>query len=104
MAGTTASAHIAHPDRFFINGEWARPSSTAQIEVMNSATEELFLSVAEALEADVNAAVAAARHAFDYGPWPRLSHAARAAYLRAIAADLGRRGHALGPEETVGGK
>ena len=34
---------------------------------------------------DVEAAVAAARHAFDHGPWPRMSAAERARVLRRIA-------------------
>ena len=66
--------YIRHPDRFFIGGEWVEPSSTARIDVRDSATEEVFLSVAEAQVEDVDRAVAAARKAFDHGPWPRLSH------------------------------
>jgi acyl-CoA reductase-like NAD-dependent aldehyde dehydrogenase len=61
------------------------PSTSRKIDVINSGTEELFVSVAEAQEADVDRAVAAARKAFDLGPWPRLSHAERAQYLRALA-------------------
>lgn len=72
-------------DRFYIGGEWVRPSSDAVIEVIDPATEELFFRVAEAREADMARAVAAARTAFDAGPWPTLTHAERAAYLRAIA-------------------
>jgi len=81
-------APIKHPDRFFIEGSWAVPSSAAKIDVINSATEELFVRVAEAQQPDVERAVAAARRAFDRGPWPRMKHAERAAYLRAIARDL----------------
>ena len=68
----------------------------SKINVINCATEELFLSVAEAQEADVNRAVAAARAAFDHGPWPLMSHAERAGYLKAspvnssFAARLGK--------------
>src|SRR5437016_4314559 len=76
---------LAHRDRFLIGGEWVRPSSAATIDVIDSATEDLFVTVAEAKEADVQRAVAAARRAFDEGPWPKLSHAERAEYLRAFA-------------------
>ena len=41
-------------------------------------------------------AVAAARQAFDEGPWPRLTHAERAEYLRALAAGLEERNDVLG--------
>jgi acyl-CoA reductase-like NAD-dependent aldehyde dehydrogenase len=91
----TASAPIKHPDRFFIDGAWAPPSSKSKIDVINSGTEELFVSVAEAQADDVNRAVAAARQAFDRGPWPRMKHAERAKYLRAIASELDKRTDAL---------
>src|SRR5262245_20312774 len=88
MSASDATAPIKHPDRFFIDGAWVPPSSAAKINVVNSATEELFASVAEAQEADVRRAVAAARQAFDRGPWPRMRHAERAGYLRAIANEI----------------
>jgi len=87
---------LRHADRFFIGGDWVRPSSDAVIKVIDPANEELFLSVAEAKEADMARAVGAARQAFDHGPWPRLSHAERAEYLRAIAAGLRERAEDLG--------
>ena len=91
MTPISSTAPIKHPDRFFINGEWSPSSSSAKIDVINCATEERFVSVAEAQEADVNAAVAAARKAFDRGPWPRMSHAERGSYLKAIARELSAR-------------
>lgn len=79
---------LQHPDRFFIGGRWVEPSSSATIDVIDSATELPFMTVAEAQAADVDRAVAAARQAFDEGPWPRLSPAERAEYLRAIGAEV----------------
>jgi acyl-CoA reductase-like NAD-dependent aldehyde dehydrogenase len=61
------------------------------IEVSDSATEEIFLRVAEAREPDMSRAVAAARVAFDDGPWPRMTHGERAEFLRGIAAGLRER-------------
>src|SRR5215471_8524289 len=85
MSTATTQQHIRHPDRFFIGGEWVKPSSSSRIDVRDSATEEVFLSVAEAQVEDVDRAVAAARNAFDRGPWPRMSHKERAAWLEKIA-------------------
>ena len=82
------AATILHADRFFIDGDWVAPSSDAQITVVNPATEEVFVKVAEARAADVERAVSAARAAFDRGPWPRMSHKERAGYLREIAKRL----------------
>jgi betaine-aldehyde dehydrogenase len=82
------AAPIRNPDLFFIRGEWAKPSGPGKIEVFDSATEELLVSVAEARPADIEAAVAAAREAFDRGPWPELTHAERANFLRAIGREV----------------
>ena len=68
-----AGAGPRHGDRFFIGGQWVSPVSDARIEVIDSATEEVFLSVAEAQAEDIARAVTAAREAFDHGPWPRMT-------------------------------
>ena len=86
------SVPIRHPDRFFIGGQWVTPSSDATIDVIDSGTEEVYFTVAEAQAADIAGPSAAAREAFDNGPWPRLTHAERAGYLRA----LGGRGRQAG--------
>ncbi len=87
---------LRHLDRFFIGGEWVAPTSDSTITVTDSATEERFFSIAEAQAADIARAVEAARRAFDAGPWPRMSHAERADYLRAIAAALRERADEVG--------
>jgi acyl-CoA reductase-like NAD-dependent aldehyde dehydrogenase len=76
---------VAHPDRFFIGGEWVSPSSDSMFDVIDPATEALYFRAAEAQAADMARAVEAARCAFDEGPWPHLSHAERAGYLRQLA-------------------
>jgi acyl-CoA reductase-like NAD-dependent aldehyde dehydrogenase len=92
---STLPAPVQQPDRFYIGGKWVEPSSDAKIDVIDSGTEELFFSVAEAQAADIDAAVTAARTAFDDGPWPSLSHAERAEYLRAFAKAIPARADAL---------
>ncbi|MBO9380677.1 aldehyde dehydrogenase family protein [Sphingomonas histidinilytica] len=82
---------FGHQDRLFIGGNWIKPSSDSKFDVIAPATEEIYVSVAEAFEPDVDRAVAAAREAFDRGPWPRMSHAERAGYLRALAKGLNDR-------------
>jgi aldehyde dehydrogenase (NAD+) len=86
---------IKHPDRFFIGGEWVAPSSSSRFDVISPSTEELVMSVAEAQAADADRAVAAAREAFDKGPWPRMSPKERAPYLHALAAVLTARNDEL---------
>lgn len=86
---------LAHPERLFIGGRWIAPSSDARLKLVNPATEDMFFEVASAAAADAEAAVLAARHAFDVGPWPRLAPARRAEIMRAFGAAIDRRGAAL---------
>ena len=52
-------------DSLFIDGVWAKPSSSQVIQAFSASTEELLGAVPAADETDVDAAVAAARKAFD---------------------------------------
>jgi acyl-CoA reductase-like NAD-dependent aldehyde dehydrogenase len=88
---TLQKPQLAHLDKLFIGGEWVEPSTSDTIAVVHPATGEIALRVAEAREADIDRAVAAARDAFDNGPWPRLSPAERANYLRRLADELDKR-------------
>lgn len=73
------------PERFFIGGRWIEPISGQKLKVVSPATEELLLTYPEAGPADIDRAVAAARDAFDKGPWPRMQPTERAAHLRRVA-------------------
>jgi aldehyde dehydrogenase (NAD+) len=59
--------------RLYIDGAWVDASGEGQVAVVNPATEAVVAHVPQASVADVERAVAAARRAFDEGPWPRLS-------------------------------
>lgn len=67
---TPEGVNIEHPDKLFIGGEWVHPIANDVIEVVNPASEEVVARVAHAGNRDMDAAVAAARDAFDNGPWP----------------------------------
>jgi aldehyde dehydrogenase (NAD+) len=72
-------------EEFLIGGEWRKPVSAARISVVSPSTEEPIGEVPDANAEDVDAAVKAARQAFDYGPWRGLTVAERADILdRAI--------------------
>ncbi|HSY14441.1 MAG TPA: aldehyde dehydrogenase [Jatrophihabitantaceae bacterium] len=92
---TSAQVPLHSPGQFFIGGEWRTPSTPATFDVLDSVTEEVYYRVAEAREEDMERAIAAARVAFDQGPWPRMTHAGRASYLRAFAAELESRSSAM---------
>lgn len=71
--------------KLYINGAWVSPAEGGTLPVIDPATEEVFHHIPAATAPDADAAVRAARAAFDDGPWPRLSGAERATFLRAIA-------------------
>ena len=73
-----SSLSIGQPHSFFVGGRWVEPSSGDELPVISPVTEDVRDDVREAKAADVDRAVAAAREAFDTGPWPRLSAAERA--------------------------
>ncbi|MFB9313702.1 aldehyde dehydrogenase [Nocardioides plantarum] len=60
-------------DAFFIDGTWTAPASGRTIQVVSPHSEQVVATVPEGTPADIDAAVAAARRAFDHGPWPRLT-------------------------------
>jgi len=64
-------------DQLFIAGNWRPPVSGATYATINPANEETSAQVGKGDERDVDLAVAAARKAFDSGPWPRMSAAER---------------------------
>mgnify|MGYP000005808263 FL=1 len=72
-------------DAFYIDGGWRAPASDATLQVVSPHSEEVIATVPEASAGDVDAAVAAARKAFDEGPWPRMTPAERIAVIEAFS-------------------
>lgn len=81
---TPQGVNIRHPDKLFIGGEWVAPVGGGRIEVVNPNTEEVVARTAAAGPEDMDRAVAAARQAFDHGPWPTTPPAERGARLMAM--------------------
>jgi acyl-CoA reductase-like NAD-dependent aldehyde dehydrogenase len=88
------------PDRLFIDNEWRAAASGRTMEVVNPATEEVVTSVASADDADVDAAVGAARAALD-GPWTMLSARERGRMLWRLGERLAERADHLARLETL---
>ncbi|MCV7231863.1 aldehyde dehydrogenase [Mycobacterium branderi] len=59
-------------EKLFIGGEFVAPAGREQITVICPATEEVVGTVPAGTADDIDRAVAAARDAFDNGPWPRM--------------------------------
>ncbi len=78
-------------NQLYVGGRWQDSAATARIEIISPATEQVIGSTPEAVVADVDAAVHAARTAFDHGPWPRLTPTERAVPLRRLTDLYGAR-------------
>ena len=77
----TQTAYQTEYDKLFIGGKWVEPSTSEMIEVFSPATGEYVGKVPMAAAADVDAACAAARKAFDEGPWPTMTPQERQAVI-----------------------
>src|SRR5262245_27575387 len=82
---------LAASRRMYIDGAWVEASTGATYEIPNPATEESIGTAPDASVDDMRRAIAAARRAFDEGPWPRSTPADRARVLNAIADGMERR-------------
>ncbi len=80
--------NIKHSEEIWIGGEWTAPHSGRLIDLISPNSEQIIGRVAEADNADMDAAVAAARDAFDNGPWTRMSLFERLAILKKMSAHL----------------
>ena len=86
--------------QLFINNEWQDASDGKTIDVVNPATEDVIAEVASAEQADVDAAVAAARAALD-GPWATLSARDRGRLVWKIGETLMERADEIARLETL---
>ncbi|MGB7109940.1 MAG: aldehyde dehydrogenase family protein, partial [Mycobacterium sp.] len=73
-------------DQLFIDGKWNAPDSDSVITVISPHSENVIGHAVCAGPADVYRAVAAARAAFDAGPWPRMQPAERIESIGRLAA------------------
>ena len=92
---TQSTAFKTEWDKLFIGGKWVEPATSDVIELHSPATGELVGKVPLASAADVDAACAAARKAFDEGPWPQMSPDERAEILGRAVKLMEERGDEL---------
>jgi len=77
--------------KLYIDGELCEAASGESYATYNPATGEKIADVAKGSADDARRAIAAARRAFDEGPWPRMSGKERAEWLRKFAAGIQKR-------------
>ena len=90
-----------HKRRFghFVNGAWMAPAAGQYFDTADPSTGEKIASVAQGSEADVDAAVKAARKAL--ADWQGRTPHARARYLYALARQVQKHSRRLAVLETI---
>jgi phenylacetaldehyde dehydrogenase len=74
---SNASAFVSKPRKMLIDGKWVNAASGKTFPTYNPATGEVLAQIAEGDKQDIDAAVQAARRAFDTGPWSRMTASQR---------------------------
>lgn len=109
---TTAAKPYTHSDatndflatekhNLLINNEWVAPSSNSWIATVDPATNTVLAHIGEAVQSDVDAAVAAARSAFESDAWHNMTGADRANLLWRLADLIEQNIDALAELETL---
>src|ERR1700735_5458901 len=89
------------PKKLLINGKWISAASGKTFEVKNPATGRTIAHAAEGDKADVDAAVQAARHAFDAGPWPAMTPSQRSKVIWRIGDLISKYADELAELESI---
>jgi acyl-CoA reductase-like NAD-dependent aldehyde dehydrogenase len=89
------------PGQLFIGGQWREAADGARHDVINPANGQVVTTVAWASEVDLDAAIAAARAAFDDGGWPGLSGRERSRVLYKASQLIRERAEEIALAESV---
>lgn len=73
----SVAAYVAKPRPMLINGKWERAASGKTFPTYNPSTGEILCQIAEGDKEDIDRAVAAARAAFEKGPWRKITPSQR---------------------------
>lgn len=83
--------NLQHPEKLFVGGQWVASQDGGRLEITAPHLEAVVAHTACAGRQDMDNVVAAARQAFDAGPWPTMAPAERAGYLQKLQDELGKR-------------
>ena len=86
---------VEERDQIYVGGQFVKSDAKNKIDVISPNTEEVIGRVPDATPKDVDRAVAAAREAFDKGPFPRWSPEERAAGITRLSEALKKRGQEI---------
>lgn len=87
--------------RLLIDGQWRDALDGQTLDIVNPCDGQVIATAAAGSAADIDAAVAAARRAFEHGPWPAMKPAQRARLLWRLAELIDQHGDELARLETL---
>lgn len=103
LISPTVSRFLAQKHRLFIGGAWVDAQSSATMGVEDPATGLQLATVPAGDRADVDKAVAAARLAFETGPWPKMSPIERGKLITRLAFRIEELADELAEIEAIDG-
>jgi phenylacetaldehyde dehydrogenase len=98
---SSLESFVSAPKQMLINGSWVAAKSGKTFAVFNPATAEVVAHVAEGEAADINIAVAAARAAFDSGPWSKITPSQRGQLIWKVGDLIEKHNDELAQLETL---
>jgi aldehyde dehydrogenase (NAD+) len=87
----------------YINGQWRTARSEQYDNAYDPATGQVLAHVAKADAEDTRAAIQAARHAFDHGPWPNMAPGERSRIMHRLVDALEERQQEIAELEMLNG-
>src|SRR5215469_3434594 len=92
---------VAETRKMLINGKWVESASGKTFPTYNPATGDVLAKVTEGDKEDINRAVDSARHAFDKGPWTKLTASERGRMIWKLADLLEKHAEEFAQLETL---
>jgi len=100
VVGRHVPADLPDRIRHFIDGSFVDSADGGTFDVLDPVSDRTYLKAAAGQQADIDRAVAAARKAFDTGPWPEMQARARNRILNRVADIVESRDARLAALET----
>ena len=97
----TALNFVERTHKMLINGQWVGAASGMTFPTYNPATGQVLSHAAEGDKADVDAAVRAAREAFDHGPWRKFTASERGRMIWKLADLLEQHTEEFAKQESI---
>lgn len=92
---STFPEQVTHREKLFIGGDWVTPQANATIDLFAPHTGKIYGQVPSASVEDVDAAVGAAKEAFESGPWSQMNRSERADVMDRFADEIEKRADLL---------